>query len=147
MVKEDRFMAAFSISTWWKTLWANKGGFFVAYIVVSGLGMLLWLGSWAVVYTVILCWLLPLLGAFAGTYLYLVVMPIFAQAYYQGGQILSARQAERASKPGAAGDAGGTVQTKSEIDGPHTLPERYPGAAETPAPPSTQAEGSDQPGE
>ncbi len=81
MVSRDELGAAFRVGEWWCILRANKAAFFVDWVIVAGLGAILYLGYILLYYSVVLCCVVPLLTAPASFYLLLVGAAKFAQSY------------------------------------------------------------------
>jgi len=75
--------AAFHVREWWPLLRANKGGYFVAWVMIAGLLSLGYLVFMLVYCTVCLCGFIPLISAPAGFYLVLVSAALFGQAYHE----------------------------------------------------------------
>ena len=62
-VARDQLGAAFRIREWWKVLWRNKLGYFITWIIVSGLMAAAYLIIMSLYFTVVLCLFLPLIYA------------------------------------------------------------------------------------
>jgi hypothetical protein len=80
-VAKDQLGAAFRIREWWKLLWRNKLGYFIAWVLCGGL-----LGAWYLAFmllysTMILCVLIPVLSAPLLFYLMLVQATVFGETY------------------------------------------------------------------
>jgi len=88
---QDRFSAAFRIGEWWTILWANKLGYFVAFVVVSGiLGIAYW--AFMILYsTIVLICLGFLVLVPAAVYALFVGAALFGEAYREGTETLRMR--------------------------------------------------------
>jgi hypothetical protein len=87
----DRFSAAFRIGEWWRILWANKLGYFVAFVVTTGiLGVAYW--AFMILYsTMVLLCLAFLVLVPTGMYAMLVGAALFGDAYRDGTESLRKR--------------------------------------------------------
>ena len=88
---QDRFSAAFRIREWWRIFWANKLGYFVAFVVTSGiLGIAYW--AFMILYsTMVLLCLAFLVLVPTGVYAMLVGVALFGEAYRDGTETLRKR--------------------------------------------------------
>jgi len=88
---QDRLAAAFRIREWSRILSANKLGYFVAFVVVSGVfGIAYW--AFMILYsTVVLLCFGFLVVVPAGLYTMLVGAALFGEAYRDGAESLQAR--------------------------------------------------------
>lgn len=91
-VAYDKVAAAFRVRQWWRLLRANKLGYFVGWVIVAGLIAIFYFGSMLAYYTLILCCLIPLLGAPVGFYVSLVGAALFGQTYRESAAILAGRE-------------------------------------------------------
>jgi hypothetical protein len=91
---KESFAAGFQIKQWWTIFRNNLAGFFVAFIFMFGLTYLLYFVVIVSIYTFILAVLAPFLSAFLGFYLFIIIFPIMAQAYYEGTDRLETKQEE-----------------------------------------------------
>lgn len=93
-VAQDKVSAAFRVREWWALLRINKLGYFISWVMVIGLAGILYFAFMIVYYTVVLCCLIPFVGAPIGFYVSLVSAALFGQTYRESTAILSAsRQA------------------------------------------------------
>ncbi len=83
LVAKDRVGAAFAIREWWPLLWANKLGYFVAWVIVAGLYTLLYSVIMVAYYSLVLCCFIPFLAAPTTFYLLLVGAGLFGVTYRQ----------------------------------------------------------------
>jgi hypothetical protein len=88
-VAQDKVAAAFRVREWWAVLRNNRLGYFIAWVVVAGLMAILYFLTMMVYYTMVLCCLIPFLGATLGFYLSLVGAAMFGHAYREGAAALS----------------------------------------------------------
>ncbi|MBN2393427.1 MAG: DUF4013 domain-containing protein, partial [Anaerolineae bacterium] len=80
-VAKDQVGAAFRFREWWKLLWRNKIGYFIAWVLCGGL-LLAWYLAFMLLYsTMILCILIPVLSAPLLFYLLLVWTAVFGETY------------------------------------------------------------------
>ena len=80
-VAQDHVGAAFRFREWWKLLWRNKLGYFIAWVLCGGL-MGVWYLAFMLLYsTMILCILIPVLSAPLLFYLMLVWAAVFGETY------------------------------------------------------------------
>ena len=80
-VAEDQFGAAFRFREWWKLLWRNKWGYFIAWVIIGGLFVVLYSIFMFLYFTVVLCFFIPLISAPVIFYLLLVSSAMFGQIY------------------------------------------------------------------
>ena len=87
---QDRLAAAFRIREWWRILSANKLGYFVVFVVVSGIfGIAYW--AFMILYsTLVLLCIGFLVIVPAGVYTLLVGAALFGEAYRDGAESLQA---------------------------------------------------------
>lgn len=88
-VAKDRVGAAFRLREWWPVLRANKLGFFIDWVLLTGLWGIFYLAYLVICYSAILCCLLPFASAPAIFYLMLVGMAKFAQSYREGAEMVA----------------------------------------------------------
>jgi hypothetical protein len=86
---QDKVAAAFRVREWWALLRNNKLGYFIAWVIVAGLMAIWYFVGMMAYYTVVLCCLIPFLGAPLGFYLSLVGAALFGHAYREGAAALS----------------------------------------------------------
>ncbi len=77
----DDVSAAFRVSEWWKLIKANPGCYFVAWVNTAGLMAIMYVVVMMAYWTIILCCLVPVLGALAGFYASAVSAALFGEAY------------------------------------------------------------------
>jgi hypothetical protein len=93
-VARDELGAAFRLSKIWSLIKADKLGYFVAYVVVAGLGMMLYM-AFALLYTsMVLCALIPFLVAPAMFYIWLVNAAVFGLTYRESAALAKANGLE-----------------------------------------------------
>lgn len=92
LIAKDSFAAAFRIREWWAILRANAWGFFAAAAFLVGVYSLLLFVSYLFYFTVILCFLFPLVLGVIMMYLSVVAAPVLGEAYRKGAQIVSEKQ-------------------------------------------------------
>ena len=78
---EGRLAAGFRLRQWWPVLWKNKLGYFIAWTLLLGLFIILYLVIFLAYITCILCWLIPFLMAPMGFYLGLVYAALFGETF------------------------------------------------------------------
>lgn len=88
LAKENSFGAAFHIRAWWAIFRRSFWEFLVAAVVMLGLVGLLSLVYNAFFFTIILCWLAPIVLVALMTYASLVYFALVAQAYRSGAKNL-----------------------------------------------------------
>ena len=91
-VLRDKVRAAFCVREWWPLLRANKLGYFIAWVIVTGLGGILYLALIMIYYTFVLCCFIPFLAAPFGFYVSLVGAALFGQTYRESVAILSPQE-------------------------------------------------------
>lgn len=89
-VDRDKVVAAFRVREWWPLLRSNKLGYFIAWVVMTGLMGVLSFVIMIAYYSVVLCFLIPFLGAPIGFYLALVGAALFGETYRESIAIQSA---------------------------------------------------------
>ena len=89
-VAEDKFGAAFRFREWWKLLWRNKWGYFIAWIIIGGLMVILYSIFMLLYTTMIFCLLIPLVSAPVIFYLMLVWAAVFGQMYRESKSMVEA---------------------------------------------------------
>lgn len=80
-VAEDRLGAAFRLRQWLRVLRADKLGYLMAWVVVAGLGTIIYFFAMIAYSTLILCVILPFILAPATFYLMLVGNALFGHTY------------------------------------------------------------------
>lgn len=87
---QDKVAAAFHLREWWPLLRVNKLGYFISWVIVAGLGGILYFALMLAYYSVVLCCLIPFLSAPMGYYLSLVGAALFGQTYRESLALLPA---------------------------------------------------------
>jgi hypothetical protein len=87
MVAKERLAAAFYLREWTAILRRDVLGYFIAWVVVMGLGSILYLGYMTIYFTMLLCCLLPFFISPVLFYTGLVGAAIFGQIYRGGAQL------------------------------------------------------------
>jgi hypothetical protein len=82
--------AAFRVRHWWHVLKADGLGYFIAWVIVAGLMAMLYVGVILGYYTLVLCFLVPVLMAPIGFYVSLVGAALFGQTYRDSTAALAA---------------------------------------------------------
>ncbi len=90
MVAKDSFPAFFHVRAWWSVLRANLGGYIVSFVLIMGLAMITSMLYQVLMYTIVLCFVAPILLGLLSFYLMLVSSAVIAQAYSQGANQLTA---------------------------------------------------------
>ena len=85
---EDRLGAAFRVRQWWRILKADKLGYLIAWVIVAGLGAVLYTGAMLLYSTMVLCVLIPFLVAPIGFYVALIGAALFGGAYRESAAAL-----------------------------------------------------------
>ncbi|HHS97758.1 MAG TPA: DUF4013 domain-containing protein [Chloroflexi bacterium] len=75
------FASAFRLRRLWQAMRADGWGYFIAWVVLFGLGALAYIAMMLLYYTGVLCCLAPFVTALAGFYLWLVGAALFGQVY------------------------------------------------------------------
>lgn len=88
----DNVGAAFRVREWWPLLRANALGYFIAWVVISGLYSILYTAIVIVYYTIVGCCLAPFLSAPIGFFLTVIGAGLFGQTYRESEAILAARK-------------------------------------------------------
>ena len=91
-VVQDKLSAAFDMREWWPLLQVNKLGYFIAWVVGTGLMGIWYFVSMIPYYTLVLCCLIPFLAAPIGFYVSLVSAVLFGQTYRESAAILASRE-------------------------------------------------------
>jgi hypothetical protein len=84
--------AAFHFREWWRLLRLNAWDYFIAWVVIAGLGMVLFTALTLAYYTLILICLVPFLMALIGFYVLLVYGSLFGQVYRDSQQMVGAEE-------------------------------------------------------
>ena len=80
--------AAFRFGEWWRLLRHNAWDYFIAWVVLIGLGMVLATPLMLAYYTLVLICLVPFLTALIGFYLLLIYGSLFGQVYRDSLQMV-----------------------------------------------------------
>jgi hypothetical protein len=86
---QDSLKAAFRIRHWWRVLKADRLGYFIAWVIVAGLMAVLYVGVILSYYTLVLCFLVPILVAPISFYVSLVGAALFGQIYRDSAAALA----------------------------------------------------------
>jgi hypothetical protein len=86
MVREGKFVALFRVGSWWPVFRANLGGYLVAFFIIFGLGCVLQLVTQLLVFSMVLCAVVPLLWLASTSYLAVISSLVYGQAYLEGAQ-------------------------------------------------------------
>ena len=84
MIAEDSFSAAFKIKDWWRILSANWAGFFISFVIVSGLYFVSIFLAQLFYLTLVLCILVPIILSATLAYISVVASAVIAIAYKNG---------------------------------------------------------------
>ncbi|MCE1252450.1 MAG: DUF4013 domain-containing protein [Anaerolineae bacterium] len=87
-VSREHLGAAFDVKAISKIIGADKWGFLVAWVVVLGVGALLYFVSMIFYYTIILCFVAFIVAIPAGFYMLLVLAALFGQFYAENKNAL-----------------------------------------------------------
>jgi hypothetical protein len=85
-----QFGAGFRIGEWWPIFRKNIGGFLVAFLIIYGVSMVVSVAFQIIFMTVILLCLMPFILPAYSFYILLVQHTLFAQAYREGREKLTA---------------------------------------------------------
>jgi len=88
-----QFSAGFQIGEWWPIFRKNLGGFVVAFLIFYGLSMVMTFAFQIIFITIILICLLPIIIPAFSMYFTLLHYVLFAQAYHDGREKLTAAPA------------------------------------------------------
>lgn len=98
-VAQDNLAAAFRVREWWPFLKANKLGYLIAWVTVLGM---YYLGSFALgvlIYTIVLCCLLPFAIPPAALYFSVFSAALFGRTYRESGALLAGFEPTREPPP------------------------------------------------
>lgn len=84
------FTAAFRFSEWWPIFRGNLSGYILGFLLLLGLGIVAGFALQIIYFTIILCFILPLVIAVYAYYASLIYEAVFAQIYREGVQKLTA---------------------------------------------------------
>jgi Protein of unknown function (DUF4013) len=93
MIACDSFSAAFHMSEWWPILRANLGEFVLIAILLYGAGLLFGTILQILVWTLVFCWLLPVISGAFGFTIGLITYAMYARAYREGAARVGSRDA------------------------------------------------------
>lgn len=88
LVVHDRLSAGFDFRAWWRLLWTNRWGYFLAWAVTLGLFQVLSFGIMSLSVTIVLGLLIPFLMPALGFYVGLVGAAFFGRTYRQSREML-----------------------------------------------------------
>jgi hypothetical protein len=88
-VKQE-FAAAFRFRAWWPIFRGNLSGYILGFVLLLGLGIVAGFALQIIYFTIILCFILPLVIAVYAYYASLIYEAVFAQIYREGVQKLAA---------------------------------------------------------
>lgn len=81
LAAQNSLGAAFRTSEWWPALRRSKVEYFIAWVIVFGLFGITYLATLLAYYSLILCFLVPVLAAPLGFYASLVAAALFGETY------------------------------------------------------------------
>jgi hypothetical protein len=84
MIAHDSFSAAFDLRGWWPILRFNLGEFALIATIVFGASMFFSMILQFLVWTILICWLLPVLSGAFGFTVGLIANAMYARAYREG---------------------------------------------------------------
>jgi hypothetical protein len=93
MIYKERFSAAFAVREWWPILKANASGYFVAWVIMLGLGGMLYFVMMILYMSLVLCLFIPLIMGPLYFYMLVVTQAFFGTAYRSGMPQETAEQA------------------------------------------------------
>lgn len=100
MVAEGDFKSMFQIKQWWKIFSKGFWEFLISFLLMYGLGMIIYLIFFILLYSVVCCCLAPFFIGFGVVYLMAVYFALIASAYRDGRDKVPA---DSGSKPLPAG--------------------------------------------
>jgi hypothetical protein len=89
LVATNDFAAAFRVREWWPIFKANWSGYLISYALLLGFWMVFSFAIQLLVFTVILCCLVPFIMIFITMYLTVIGSVLFGQAYRAGVEQLA----------------------------------------------------------
>jgi hypothetical protein len=92
LTAQDSLGAAFRTGEWWPALRRSKAEYFIAWVIVFGLFGIAYMATILAYYSLILCFLVPVLAAPLGFYASLVAGALFGETYREG---IATRSASR----------------------------------------------------
>lgn len=84
MAAEGEFKAMFQIKAWWKVFTKGFWEFLISFLLMYGLGMIIYLIFFILLYSVVCCCLAPFAIGFGAVYLMAVYFALIASAYRDG---------------------------------------------------------------
>ncbi len=87
-IKHDKLSAAFRVREWWALLRVNALGYFITWVIVTGLLGILYFVSMLLYSTILLCLFIPLIIAPGSFYVGLVGAALFGQTYRESVDLL-----------------------------------------------------------
>jgi len=84
MAAEGEFKAMFQIKAWWKVFTKGFWEFLISFLLMYGLGMIIYLIFFVLLYSVVCCCLAPFAIGFGAVYLMAVYFALIASAYRDG---------------------------------------------------------------
>jgi hypothetical protein len=91
MIAKGNFVAAFQVKEWWPVFKANLAGSLLAIALLLGLYFGLGYAAEILVFTVVLCFLMPFAVGLIGFLMSVIMMALFAVTYRDGVKALSAK--------------------------------------------------------
>ena len=77
----EQFAAAFRFREWWRILRSNLGEFLLAFVFIMGLSIGISILYQVLIFTIVLCCIIPFVLSAASGYLMLVMAPLFGRVY------------------------------------------------------------------
>lgn len=93
-VARDELAAGFRLREIWSLIKADKLGYFVAYVIVCGLGMMLYFGFILLYMSMVLCALLPVVAAPALFYIMMMNAAVFGLTYRESAVLAEVDEPE-----------------------------------------------------
>jgi len=90
IVAKKSFSAGFAFKEWWQIFYKNLGAFIIYYLIAMAISTVLMLGIQVLYFTIIFICLLPILLPAVIAYMLLIQDALFAHAYAQGRDMLTA---------------------------------------------------------
>jgi hypothetical protein len=100
-----RLGAVFSVGQWWKTLWANPGGFVLVFLALFSLWALQYLLLYLLYLTIVFCMFIPLVVAPLTFYTIVVASVMAGQSYREAREKLDQLSATQSSTAGGLVEA------------------------------------------
>jgi hypothetical protein len=86
MIAHDSFSAAFDLRAWWPILRSNLGEFALIATILFGASMLFSMIFQFLIWTIVFCWLLPVISGAFGFTIGLIANAMYARAYREGAR-------------------------------------------------------------